>query len=341
MLTRDPVFQVNSCLWLVSKSTPAKDGRRPYYDAGYRLRSLGAKLAFSSETRAKLSGKSWGPQPPEPDLLFHHLQSGDHLVLECKASSFGEESSTSGQARKLLISCAEANTAVGVDGQAVVIYVLPAEDCQRQVETLTALAAEVVEAGFKTATYGTLGLSIDETGLWAELRVSAATDAEHLAEIVGRVLVVAGASNDARPLYLIPYDPTASSNQAPEEREYCHRILLERFYLAAVQVIGTADIPDCVVIKADDLFRQATYAVSDKWQAKELSPLKGKLIHGMATLLNKKSLHGKVTVNNHHVELRLGNEDDRQTAISRLLKANTTQLAMNASSGQMDLDNTD
>lgn len=340
MLTRDPVFQVNSCLWLVAKSTPAKDGKRPFFDAGYRLRSLGSKLAFSLEVRTRVAQCGWGRNPPEPDLLFHHLASGDHLVLECKASSFSKDSSTAGQARKLLISCADSTTAVGIDGQAVVVYVLPSEDCSLQTETLSEITDELTEDGFVTALYGVLGLKIDDDGLWAELRISR-DPSPHLAELADRFLIIAGASSEARPLYLIPYDPTAADNQSREEREYCHRVLLERFYLAAVQVIGTADVPECVVIKADDLFRQATYGVSDKWQAKELGPLKSKLIRGMATLLNRKRLHGKVTVNNNQVELLLRDEDDRDAAIGGLLKANTTQLALNASTGQTDIDHID
>ncbi|WP_428953324.1 hypothetical protein [Streptomyces sp. cg35] len=334
------MFQVNSCLWLVAKSTPAKGGDRPFFDAGYRLRSLGAKLAFSVEVRTQLAQRGWGPNPPEPDLLFHHLASGDHLVLECKASSFSKDSSTAGQARKLLVSCADSTTAVGIDGQAVVVYVLPSDDVPLQSATLEELTGELAADGFLTAVYGVLGLKIDDEGLWAELRISQ-NPSPHLASLEDSFLIVAGDRKEARPLYLIPYDPTAADNQSREEREYCHRILLERCYSAAVQAIGTADVPECVVIKADDLFRKATYGVSDKWHAKELGPLKSKIVHGMATLLNKKELQGRVTVNNNQVELLLRDEEDRDAAITRLLKANTVQLALKASSGQTDIDHID
>ncbi|NKI41555.1 hypothetical protein [Streptomyces physcomitrii] len=222
----------------------------------------------------------------------------------------------------------------------MVVYVLPSEDYPLQAATLQELASELTEDGFLTAIYGVLGLKIDDEGLWVELRIGQ-DSSPHLASLEDRFLIVAGDPKEARPLYLIPYDPTAADNQSREEREYCHQILLERCYVAAVQIIGTADVPECVVIKGDELFRKATYGVSDKWHAKEIGPLKSKIVHGMATLLNKKELQGRVTVNNNQVELLLRDEDDRDLAISRLLKANTVQLALKASSGQTDIDHID
>lgn len=314
---------------------------RPYYKAGYRLRSLGPKLAFKAELREKLSKQGLGAAPPEPDVLVQHLPSGDHLVFECKTTSFGFESSTTDQARKLLISCADADTAVGVSGEAYVVYVLTAEDCDRQTEALAQVAATLSTTGFVTSPYGTLGLSIDEKGLWAELRLNVESDKEHVASVLGPVLITPDASGDSRPIYLIPFDPTTEENQEPEERRYCHRLLLERFYIAGIQEIGTSDVPDVLVFKADDLFRKATYGYSDKWQARELASLKSRLIQGMAKVLNKGALKGAVTATNTSLELRLRHEEDRDAAINLLLKANSEQLAINNMNGQIEVDTSD
>ncbi|MFF3451224.1 hypothetical protein ACFYXJ_29225 [Streptomyces sp. NPDC002667] len=338
LITRDPVFQVNACLWLVAKPSPAKDGQRPYYDLGYRLRSLGAPLAFKDELRPKLAKSSLGAKPPEPDVLIHHIASGDHLVIECKASSFSSSSSTAGQARKLLIACADADSAVGVAGEAFVIYVIPGEDCQLQMTTLAELTAELNSEEFVTAPYGTLGLQVDDEGLWADLSINKQSTKEHVADVIGRVLVVPQSGGDFRPLYFIPYDPAAADNQDAEELNYCHKLLVERFYVGAVQEIGTADVPECLVIRADDLLRKATYGISDKWVARELVTLKARLIQGMGKILNKKSLKGKVEATGSRVEIRLGSEDDRQAAIDLLLKANTEQLALNNASPQTEID---
>ncbi|GGX15830.1 hypothetical protein GCM10010321_32650 [Streptomyces chartreusis] len=241
----------------------------------------------------------------------------------------------------MLISCSDANSALGVDGQAIVAYVLAKEDCDRQFEALQEIAAEVAEQGFDSALYGTLGLEIDDKGLWAHLSLSEPPEQEHAQALLGPVLIAAGISGDARPLYFIPFDPTTCENQTPEERLYCRKILLERFYTAGISVIGKAAIPDCVVIKSDDLFRQATFEFSEKWQAKELGGLKSKLLQGMATILNKQKLRGKVKVSGNSLELRLADEEERQAAINLLCKANSEQLALNSLSGQIDMDNPD
>ncbi|MFB7179023.1 hypothetical protein ACFCYI_15115 [Streptomyces sp. NPDC056257] len=270
--------------------------------------------------------------------MFHHHESCDHLVLECKASGFGAESSTADQARKLLIACADANVALGVPGDALVLYVLPSEDAELQRQCLDELAEVVEGSGFTSAAFGTLGLEIDEDGLWAHLSLGRLLDKAHVQAIVGRVHVVPAAGGDFRPLYIIPYDPAAADNQAPEERAYCYRQLLERVYLSAVREIGTALIPDTLVLMGDELIRQATYGVSAKWHAKELVQLRTRLLKNLASELGKKSLKGKVDFSSVRVEVRISSEDDRQTAINLLLKANSVQLALESLNGQIDIE---
>lgn len=338
MLTRDPVFQVNSCLWLVSDQANGVSPTRPYFEAGYRLRSLGPRFPFSTSIKPKLISIGWNPAPPEPDIVVHHHESGDHLVFECKASGFGFESSTAGQARKLLIAGADPESALSVAGDAFILYTLPVEDVDLQMQCLEEVRAEIEEAGFNAAAHGTLGLEIDESGLWAELRLSQPCKKSHIVKILGRVLVSPAVGGDSRPLYLIPYDPTTAGNQEAAEKAYCYRQLLERVYLAAVRVLGTAQVPDSVVLLGDDLLREATFGISNKWQAKELNSLKITLLRGMATLLGKRELKGKVHFHTSRLEIILNGDTDRQAAINMLLKANSEQLAVEGLTGQLDVE---
>ncbi|WP_457493137.1 hypothetical protein [Streptomyces sp. P5_D11] len=338
MLTRDPVFQVNSCLWLVSDQAVGISPIRPYFAAGYRLRALGPRFPFSSSIKPKLVSIGWNPAPPEPDIVVHHHESGDHLVLECKASGFGSESSTAWQARKLLVAGADSESALSVSGDAFILYTLPVEDAELQMQCLEELHAEVEEAGLAAAEYGTLGLEVDERGLWVELRLSRPCDKPHIVKISGRVLISPDVGGDSRPLYLIPYDPTTADNQDPTERAYCYRQLLERVYLAAVRALGTAQVPDSVVLTGDDLLREATFGISAKWQAKELNTLKVNLLRGMATVLGKRDLKGKVHFHTSRLEVLLNGDDDRQAAINMLLKANSEQLALQGTTGQLDVE---
>ncbi|MFJ5967272.1 hypothetical protein [Streptomyces sp. NPDC093060] len=258
--------------------------------------------------------------------------------MECKASGFGSESSTAGQARKLLVAGADAESALSISGDAFILYTLPVEDAALQMECLDELCAEVEEAGFDTAIYGTLGLEIDESGLWAELKISQPCEKPHIVKILGRVLISPAVGGDSRPLYLIPYDPTTADNQDTEERAYCYRQLLERVYLAAVRVIGAAKVPDSVVLLGDDLLREATFGISAKWQAKELNTLKVNLLRGMATVLGRRDLKGKVHFHTSRLEVLLSGDVDRQAAINMLLKANSEQLALKGLTGQLDVE---
>src|SRR5690349_19104998 len=85
-LTRDPVFQLNSCLWLIKRppSTTSAEEKGTYASVGFVLRALGRRLGISNELRERFRELTWTPEPPEPDVLLHHLASGLHLVLECK-----------------------------------------------------------------------------------------------------------------------------------------------------------------------------------------------------------------------------------------------------------------
>ncbi|WP_405710912.1 hypothetical protein OG264_19030 [Streptomyces xanthophaeus] len=222
------------------------------------------------------------------------------------------------------------------------VYVLPSEDARLQIECLEELAEEIRAAGFPSASFGTLGLEVDDDGLWADLKLCGQPEKPHLQVILGRVAVVPAVGGDFRPLYLIPYDPAAADNQDPEERRYCYRQLLERVYLSVVRAIGTAPIPDTVVLLGDELIRQATFGISEKWHAKELGALRTRLLKSVASVMGKKELKGKVDFSNTRVEVRISSEGERQAAINLLLKANSAQLALDSLNGQIDIeDDTD
>ncbi|MFE1268486.1 hypothetical protein [Streptomyces sp. NPDC058758] len=238
----------------------------------------------------------------------------------------------------MLVASSDAESALGVAGDAFVVYTLPVEDAELQMQCLEELRIEVEEAGFESAAYGTLGLEIDADGLWANLRLSHPSEKPHIAKVLDRVLISPAIDGDSRPLYLIPYDPTTADNQDPSERSYCFGQLLERVYLAAVRALGIAHVPDSVVLLGDDLLREATFGLSTKWQAKELNSLKINLLRGMATVLGKRELKGKVQFHTSRLEVLLGSENDRQVAINLLLKANSEQLALDGSTGQLDVE---
>ncbi len=92
------------------------------------------------------------------------------------------------------------------------------------------------------------------------------------------------------------------------------------------------------MLTGDDLLREATFGISAKWQAKELNTLKVNLLRGMATVLGKRDLKGKVHFHTSRLEVLLNGDDDRQAAINMLLKANSEQLALQGTTGQLDVE---
>lgn len=339
LLTRDPVFQVNSCLWLVRRAPSEGIGARPLFRAhGFDLRALGRRLAFSASTQEKLNDVGLRGGGPEPDVVLRHLASGDHLVFECKAQSFSVDSSTAAQGKKLLAACADADAALAAHGEAYVAYVLPEEDVALQARTLRLLSEELAEYDIECAKSGTLGLSLDDDGLWAELKIDGVDSSSEVAALCLRTLIVDGVNNEARPIYLIPYDPAAEASQDPSERKYCAQLLAERLFIQVISIVGRAEIPACVRIHAEKLLDEATFGVSAHWEAKEVQKFKARIAKFIFRTLNKGKLGKKVSIRqNTNVEVDLADESDRDAIMGILHKTNPAGLTNALIDEQVDV----
>lgn len=341
-LTHDPVFQLNSCIWLVRKTPTSIRSPKPLLaEQGFVLRALGQKLGVAPDLQKIFREMGWSPTAPEPDVMLNHAASGNHLVIECKAHSFAIESSNTKQARKLLAVCAQPGVAVGIPpdspGNAVVLYAVPAEDAELQRATLEKLIQEFAELGLSASQSGTLALSIEEGGLWAEIQIINIGPDSDLKGVCRRLWITDGDDEDARPLYLIPYDPTAVHNQVPSERDYCAKMLTERIITYAQMIIGRSDVPDVIRIYANDALRYSTSDISDRWQARELGNLRRRIAQGIGSTLNKGELRDKVRTTNTHVEITLASLDEQQVALGFLRKAQIQHIAMQLVDGQVQL----
>ncbi len=318
-LTKDPVFQLNSCIWLVWRS-PAAASSRTYLDAGFFLRALGRKLSMIPTMRNRYEELGWGNQPPEPDVLFQHSSSAKHLALECKATSFSTASSTAKQARKLLTLCADPNSCAGARGAIIVTYVLSAEETDLQIKTLEELSTELRQVGFDVADSGTLGLSIEDSGLWATLTLLVPGKHAELSAIEGRVRVAESMGGDSRPLYIVPYDPAAADNQHADERDYCARQLSERILLFAMEKVGRASVPDIASIDPIDAMKRATFGVSDRWLSNDVDTLRRKIEEELFRVLAR-GMPDKVERAGRKVHVNLVTLEDQRVALSLLQKA--------------------
>ena len=337
-LTSDPVFQVNSCLWSVRRASlaPAGGPRPALAQHSYALKALGFRTPPSAAIKEGLIKLQLGPDGPEPDVILKNVQNNSHLVLECKTTSFGPESTTSKQAKKLLAVCADSDSALGVQGDAAVLYVLSQDQAELQLATLATFTEELRSAGMLTAESGTFGLSIDDTGLWAEICIPNPKEDSVFEPVLKRHHIVEGSREEARPLYLIPYDPTVVENQSPEEQKYCSEILAERLCVQAASMIGRSQVPDVVRLSMSEIFSEATFGVSQKWQANELRQLKAKLAKTLNRLLKRGQLKEKILLDKDTVELSLADESDLDAALSMLLKAPIERIAQSFLDPQFD-----
>ena len=126
-ITADPVFQLNCVLWMLQPlptlQVPGGVGGPPnpvLHAAGYRIRALGMRLTAPPATEAALAGKFGLRGRAAPDVIASAPEGEHWLAIECKASSFGPESTTSHQALKILAQAADLSLIpVAPDGTAV------------------------------------------------------------------------------------------------------------------------------------------------------------------------------------------------------------------------------
>jgi hypothetical protein len=267
----DPLFQLNTVLWMLQPLPGERGATRPVlHNAGYRVWALGKRLTAAPEVERLLAVKLNLRGAPEPDVLASAPPAHPWLVVECKASSFGVDSSTIDQAMKVIARARDLSlvggSPPGTELPGHVVYVTRREHASDLQATLDALASKAAAVGLDPAAVCTLGIHIEKgVGLTvAHLGGSlpAAAAGAFATEVV--VLEASGPGEDARPLYLVPYDP--SVNQSEEERILCLRVLLAGARAEAASLIGRwPQVPGTAVIEGNALLEGATFGLSKLW----------------------------------------------------------------------------
>ena len=151
-----------------------------------------------------------------------------------------------------------------VDGCAV--FVTREAEASALQETLEELRSTLDHAAILPAPASTMGLRVETgVGLVAHVVAGAFPGAggEALADDV--ILVpAAGPEEDARPLYLVPFDP--SVEQDDEERFLCLRILLARGQAHAASILGRGPAQGTAVLQGHELIDAATYGLAKYWR---------------------------------------------------------------------------
>ena len=271
-ITADPVFQLNCILWMLQPLPDIASAPTPVlHNAGYRVHYIGAQLVASPDTESRLSSRLGVKGSAAPDVIASAPDGAHWLAIECKASSFGPESSTSNQALKILAHAADLSpTVVAAAGTTVAgaaVYVTRVTEAAALYQTLTKLASRLSDAGISPAPVAALGLAAGAgTGVTVQLvdgTIPGPAGAA-LAQVTTLIPAAAPEEADPRPLYILPYDPSVT--QTDLERQRCLQILIARGRAAAAARIGRCTDEGTLTVDGGELLESATYGVSRYWQ---------------------------------------------------------------------------
>jgi hypothetical protein len=270
-LLRDPIFQLNSVLWLVQPLPSGFEIKPVLREAGFEVYAVAPPLAPPPDVLLALKDSGLAHQDRVlPDVVLHKGQNRRFALVECKARSFGHRSTTASQARTLIVVAGpRVHESLGVQAnevsQGATVFVLPQADATQIEATLTELRDELITARLPCGATMALGLDVQPDALI----LCAHEPARRFFDLPSghEPFVQLEEGTDPRPLYLIPYDPDC--NQSEDERAFCKRVLFERLHAAVLGAAGRAVPPTTLTLQAETLLNEATWGMYDLWENRE------------------------------------------------------------------------
>ena len=168
-LIGDHLFQLNLVLWL-TQPLPQGFAVRPIFkESGYLVHSISQPLALPIPIREKIRGKNISVQDGcSPDVILEKSEKNSFLLVECKKQSFGTNSTTSEQARALLLLkgralCEALGLALDTIVENKIAYLT--RDDQRSLlnDTCKSMITVLENAGFTVCPTYCLGIKCDST----------------------------------------------------------------------------------------------------------------------------------------------------------------------------------
>jgi hypothetical protein len=286
-LVADPVFQLNSLLWL-TQPLPDAVGIRPVLrEAGFEVDAICPSLTLPPDILLLLKDSGLAHQDCiRPDVILCRQQDRRYGVVECKGNSFGPDSSTARQARTLLVAVGpRLDEALGLQAGTIqcstAAYLVPSQAAVEMGPTLQALGAELRAKKLPGGASCMLALEPGPAAL-SLIVDSAARDFFNLPSAKVDFMPLEEGT-DPRPLYFIPYDPDCS--QADEERAYCKRVLFERIQASLLGAGGRALPPADLPFDAVGLLNDATLGMYGLWENKDSAKHMRRLVRDLLAKL--------------------------------------------------------
>ncbi|MCY4193595.1 MAG: hypothetical protein OXF04_04765 [bacterium] len=343
-LAGDPVFQLNCILWMLQPLPPelqrAREGTGPVavlHDAGYRLHALGKPLTATPNVERFLAAEMGLKGRPAPDAIASAPSEERWLVVECKKSSFGAQSSTAKQAINLLARADDLSIVAGTapGGARVggaVLYATRQSETKKLQKTLDNLSKQLDNKGRKIAPISTLAINVTAgIGVSAQI-VGGSLSGPAASAFAQSTLVLPAAGIDEelpRTLYLIPYDPGAVQGQDPSEQSHCLKILLARGRAEAASSIGNKSDTGTTILNADELLSKSTHGLSDYWaDHNDRQRAAGLILNFVKEALRDMGKHARTRRNvpnvnegraPHRLEITIGSAEQRQACADAVI----------------------
>lgn len=270
-LCNDPLFQLNLVIWLAQPKPEGFPIKPIFYQSGFSIHSISPPLALPPDIRIITTESSLDLQDgAKPELILIDNNRTKLILIECKKSSFGISSTTSKQARTLLLLAGPiVSEVLGLgkrsSAKGILCYLTKSDQLQSLENTLLALTQELQKLKLEPGDYSGLGISLSEQALSLEY-------SERVKDLLGLnakspiEIIRIDKDTDPRPLYFIPYDPNAQSN---EEQSFSRRVLYERVLGYVLSKIGPAIIPSNITFTTDEILSSVTFGIYEIWDDNE------------------------------------------------------------------------
>ena len=321
-LIGDHLFQLNLVLWLTQPLPEDFAIRSIFKESGYSVHSISQPLALPIPIRERIREKNINVQDRcSPDVILEKRLENSFLFVECKKHSFSANSTTSEQARTLLLLKGRAlSEALGLALDTIVennVGYLTRDDQRSQLNETCKIMKDSLETnGFAVSSTCCLGIKCDSTNSIYLVIDSADADKLELSEH-GDIKIIDGQSEtDPRPLYFVPLDPSV------EQNEYGIKTLEQRLLSEILSLIGRAKIPSKILFVYEELLEKATWGMYGIWGDRNA---KLSLKRKVKTILSDKMvslLPSNFQKEQDKLILNLNSSLDKETILSSFQKIN-------------------
>lgn len=263
-LAADNLFQLNVLIWGLLPLPPGAPVAPVLSNLGYRLRYVEFPLNAGVGELGDLQAASprIGPNPVA-DLVLERNTDDRYVLVECKASSYGAESSTADQGRGLLVAGARVRARLGVaTGTAEACFVVPASQASEMDASSSVMQRQVRDASQPACNAGSVNIEVRADGVYVGREQEPTSDARLPLELrpMAKVLTTSP-GQDPRPLYVVPWIPDASASaDLFAFREKVRAELLAR--------LGKSSPPVDLTVGFDDVLDAVSHGIYRHWRDK-------------------------------------------------------------------------